>query len=146
MTSPPLVLDSEALAALAESRPPAKLRGLLTKAHDRNRPVLVPAVICAEVCRGVAHTRAVEAALERYETRRGDRPAVRCVDTDFELAKRVGAILHAAGSGSADLADAHVVAVCARFGGGIVATSDPDDMHRLAEAVPAIRVTTRSPR
>jgi hypothetical protein len=50
------------------------------------------------------------------------------------------------GAGSADLADAHVVAICARRGGGLVITSDPDDIARLAVAVPAARVVTRPAR
>lgn len=70
---------------------------------------------------------------------------MRLVDTDFDLARSVGAILHASGSGSELLADAHVVAVCARFGGGLVVTDDPDDIHDLSEAVPSVRIVTRSP-
>lgn len=43
-------------------------------------------------------------------------------------------------------AERHVVAVCARRGGGLVITSDPDDIARLAAAVPAARVVTRQAR
>ena len=70
----------------------------------------------------------------------GARPAIRLIDTDFLLARQVGAILHAAGSGSADLVDAHVVAVCVAAGGRLVATSDPDDILSLASTVPATRL------
>ncbi|MGH3908374.1 MAG: hypothetical protein ACRDTE_29945 [Pseudonocardiaceae bacterium] len=64
--------------------------------------------------------------------------------TDFVLARQVGAVLHWAGS--ADLAVAHLAAVCARRGGGLVITSDPDDIARLAVVVPAARVVTRPAR
>ncbi|MGH3700317.1 MAG: hypothetical protein ACRDQY_12740 [Pseudonocardiaceae bacterium] len=76
----------------------------------------------------------------------GPPPPVVVVDTDFALARQVGAVLSGAGAGSVDLADAHVVAVCARRGGGLVITSDPDDIARLAAAVPAARVITRPAR
>ena len=42
--------------------------------------------------------------------------------------------------------DAHVVSVCVPFGSGVVVTSDPDDIRRLAAAVPSIRIVTRPPR
>lgn len=142
----PVVLDADGLDALADPAPPNALRALLREALDRGRDVLVPAVVCAEACRGPARTRRVETALARHRPTRGQRPPVAVVDTDFGLARQVGAVLHGAGAGSADLADAHVVAVCARRGGGLVITSDPDDLARLAAAVPAARVITRPAR
>jgi predicted nucleic acid-binding protein len=145
MTAPPLVLDADGLAALSEAHPPEGLRALLSEAFARGRDVVVPTVVCAEVCRGSARTRSVEAAVTRRGTDRGRGP-VRCLDTDFSLARRVGAILHAAGADSRDLVDAHVVGVCAGFDTAVVATSDPADILRLAEAVPGTRIITRSPR
>jgi hypothetical protein len=44
------------------------------------------------------------------------------------------------------MVDAHCVAVAAMHGGGIVVTADPDDIERLASAVPAVRVVTRPAR
>ena len=137
----PVVLDADGLDALADPSPPSAFRALLREALDRGRDVLVPAVVCAEACRGPARTRRVETALARHRPTRGQRPPVAVVDTDFGLARQVGALLY--GAGSADLADAHVVAICARRGGGLVITSDPDDIARLAVAVPAARVVTR---
>lgn len=145
MTSP-LVLDSAGLDALAATLPPPALRALLHEALERDRDVLVPAVVCAEVCRGAARTRRVEAAVARHRPTRGQRPPVTLVDTDFGLARQVGAVLHGAGATSADVVDAHVVAVCARHGGGLVVTSDPDDIARLAAAVPSARIVTRTAR
>ncbi|MGQ0574176.1 MAG: PIN domain-containing protein [Pseudonocardia sp.] len=142
----PLVLDSEGLDALAERDPPEELRGLLREALRRGRDVLVPAVVCAEVCRGPARTRRVESALARHVPRQGQRPGVEVVDTDFDLARWVGAVLHGAGASSELLADAHVVAICAGRGGGLVVTSDPDDIARLADAVPSARIITHPAR
>jgi predicted nucleic acid-binding protein len=108
--------------------------------------VLVASVVCAEVCRGAARTRAVEAALARHADAAPHYPALRTVDTDFSFARQVGAILHGAEVGSEHLVDAHNVALCVSRGGGVIVTSDPGHVRLLANAVPAIRITTRSPR
>lgn len=52
----PLVLDAAGLEAMGAQNPPQRLRALLAEAHRRGRGVLVPAVVCAEVARGVART------------------------------------------------------------------------------------------
>jgi len=140
MTGLPLILDAAGLSALAQKSPPTQLRALMQMASERGREVLAPTVVCAEVARGRDRTRALEAAVIHDDRPGGSRPAIRLVDTDFVLARQVGAILHAAGRGSADLADAHVVAVGVAAGGGLVATSDPDDILALAAAVPATRL------
>lgn len=141
----PVVLDSDGLSALCESRPPAAIRALLREAWQRGRDVVVPAVVCAEVCRGVGRTRRVETVVTRQGRGSDPQRPVDVVATDFDLARQVGAVLHGAGADSRNLADAHVVAVCVRHGGGLVITSDPDDIHRLAAAVPSARVVTRPP-
>jgi predicted nucleic acid-binding protein len=142
----PVVLDAGGLDALADARPPERLRALLAEAWRRRRDVIVPAVVCAEGCRGVARTRAVESALARHRSGGGQRPPVRVVDTDFDLARRVGAVLHGVGAASSDIVDAHVVAVAASHGGGLVVTSDSADVLRLAQSVPFARIITRPPR
>lgn len=142
--SVPVVLDSGGLDALAGA-PSGRFRALLAEALRRDAAVAVPAVVCAEVCRGAKQTRAVEAALGRHDRSRSELPAVQVVPTDFGLARAVGAVMHAAAASSRDLVDAHCVAVCAAYGGGLVVTSDPDDVLRLASAVPAVRVTVRRP-
>lgn len=136
-----MVLDADGLGALAEKVVPDRLRLVLDEAHRQHREVLVPAVVCAEVCRGRDRTRRVEAAIARGARPRGRSP-VTVVDTDFELARQVGAILEAVGAGTEDLVDAHVVALCVPTGGGVVLTSDPGDIARLAAAVPSTRVVT----
>jgi predicted nucleic acid-binding protein len=106
--------------------------------HDGE--VRCAAVTLAEVCRGPARTRRVEAILA---ARRGGRP-ITVVPTDERLAKLVGAVLDHAREGSAMIADAHVVAVCAGAERALVVTSDPDDIVRLSAAVPATRVLTHT--
>lgn len=145
MTGPPLVLDAAGLEALARPRPPDRLRALLAQALARDREVIAPTIVCAEVARGAERTRSLEAAVSRHRRAAGERPAIRLVDTDFDLARRVGAILAATGRGSEDVVDAHVVAVCVPSGGGLVVTSDPDDVNELAGAVPAVRIRTTPP-
>jgi len=142
----PVVLDADGLDALASAHPPERLRAILAEALERRRDVVVPAVVCAEVCRGVGRTRAVESALSPSRRDGVQRSPVRVVDTDFDLARSVGAVLHAAGSGRRDVVDAHVVAVAAAFGGGLVVTADPEDIGRLAQAVPSARILTRPAR
>jgi predicted nucleic acid-binding protein len=144
--SPPLILDADGLDALTERLPPERLRALLAAAWERRSEVLVPALVCAECCRGTGRTRAVETALSLRRNARASRPAVRVVPTDFDLARWVGSILHGAGAATADVVDAHSVAIAAMHGGGIVVTADPGDIERLAAAVPAVRVVTRSAR
>jgi predicted nucleic acid-binding protein len=136
----PLVLDSAGLEALCQTRPPDRFRALLAEAHRRRREVITPTLVCAEVARGRERTRALESAVARHDVARGDRPPLRLVDTDFDLARRVGTILAASGRGSDAIVDAHVVAVCVPPGGGLVVTSDPDDIVALAASVPAARV------
>jgi predicted nucleic acid-binding protein len=143
---PPLILDAEGLDALSERHPPERLRALIAEAWARGSEVLVPALVAAECCRGAQRTRAVEASLSRHRETRGRRQAVRVVPTDLDLARRVGSVLHAAGAGTAEIVDAHAVALAAINGGGIVVTADPDDIERLAASVPAVRVVVRSAR
>jgi predicted nucleic acid-binding protein len=145
LTGAPLILDAAGLEALAARRPPDTFRALLAEALRRDREVLTPTLVCAELARGRPRTAALEAAVARHDRARGERPAVRLVDTDFDLARQVGAILDAAGAGSERVVDAHVIAVCIPFGGGLVITSDPDDIAGLAASVPAARIRTARP-
>lgn len=134
-----IVLDAAAFDTI--DGPGGGLRALLRVALERNGEVCTAAVTLAEVCRGTARTRRVEAALARSHG--GTR--IRVVPTDEKLAKLVGAILHDTGSGSEHLADAHVVAVCAGADSAAVVTADPDDITHLATAVRGVRIVTRSP-
>jgi predicted nucleic acid-binding protein len=118
-----------------------QLRALLRRTFEHGGDACCAAVTLAEVCRGRDRTRRVEAGIAR--DRGGQRLTV--VPTDERLAKLVGAILHGSGSGSERLADAHVVAVCARADAAIVITADPADIGLLASVLPGTRIVTRHP-
>jgi predicted nucleic acid-binding protein len=122
-----VVLDSEALVALAQQQGhrATEVRAALHAAVRLRREVVVPSVILAELYRGPRHNHLVDACLSR-ET------GLQVRDTDRPLAKIVGGVLAAARAGSEHLADAHVVAAAVELGGGIVLTTDPDDLSRLA--------------
>jgi hypothetical protein len=94
-------------------------------ARRLDRAVLVPAVVLAELYRGPGHNSAVDACLSR-ETGIGIR------DTDRSFARMVGGVLAAARAPSNDMVDAHVVAVAAEAGSGVVLTTDEGDLSRLA--------------
>lgn len=135
-----LVLDAAAFDVL-DTAAGTDLRGLMRRASARDSEVCCAAVTLAEVCRGRARTRRVEAALARAHGGR----RIRVIPTDERVAKLVGAILHDTESGSEMLADAHVVAVCTGADTAAVVTVDPDDITRLATAVRGVRILTRAP-
>jgi predicted nucleic acid-binding protein len=91
-------------------------------------------------------TRAIQPSLARHRDTRAARPPVRVVPTDFDLARRVGSVLNGAGAGTRDIVDAHSVAVASVHGRAVIVTSDPDDILRLASAMPVVRIVTRSAR
>ena len=102
-----LVLDSEAVSALAAGDSAAKrqVRRAMTAAHRLRRDVTIPTVILAELYRGAGRSQLIDSLLAREEK------ALELRDTDRTLARLVGAVLVAAGAGSEDLADAHVLAL-----------------------------------
>lgn len=130
-----VVLDNAALTALAGEAAPAKetVRAAMTAAFRRQRDVVVPAVVLAEMYRGRHHNQIVDACLSR-ET------GLTIRDTDRVLARLVGGILSAAGRGSADIVDAHVVGAAVESGGGVCLTGDPDDLEALAANYPNVQV------
>ncbi|MGH8887700.1 MAG: PIN domain-containing protein [Egibacteraceae bacterium] len=134
------VLDATAFDVLDTAKG-RRVRALLERTAVEGGEICCAAVTLAEVCRGTARTRRVEAALAR--NRGGQR--IRVLPTDERLAKLVGAILYETGSGSERLGHAHVVAVCAGADAAVVLTSDPDDIATLAVAVPGTRITIRDP-
>jgi predicted nucleic acid-binding protein len=135
-----VVLDAGAFDGLDQPGT-HKLWALIERSISRDGDLCCAAVTLAEVCRGTARTRRVEAISAR--THGGAR--VQVVPTDERLAKLVGAILHETGKGSEMLGDAHAVAVCAGADNAIVVTSDPDDISMLATAVRGVRIVTRTP-
>lgn len=140
-----LATRAAGLDPLAAGRPSEHLRALLAGALRRGREVIAPTVVCTELARGRARTRALEAIVSRHDRSRGERPALRLIDTDLAPARQVGAILVVAGSSNVHVVAAHVVAVCVAPGGGLVVTSGAGDIAEPAAAVPAARVRTTHP-
>ena len=123
-----LILDQAAVSALAgkPSKAQQQVRLAMTAAHRLRRDVTVPTVILAELYRGGGRNQMIDSLLSR------ETEALELRDTDRVLARLVGGVLAAAGSGSEDLADAHVVATAVEAGGGVVLTVDSNDLNRLA--------------
>ena len=131
-----LVLDQGAVSALAEtpSQAQRQVRRAMTAASRLRRDVTVPTVILAELYRGAGRNQMIDSLLSR------EVEALELRDTDRVLARLVGGVLAAAGVGSEDLADAHVVATAVEAGGGVVLTIDVDDLNRLAAPYRTIMV------
>jgi len=122
-----LVLDAtafEALAGAASNRGREVARAV-TAASRVGAEVFVPTVVLAELYRP-GRLALVDACLARNDS------GITSRDTDRSLARLVGGVLAAAGSGSEDLADAHVVATAVEGGRSLIVTGDPDDIGRLA--------------
>lgn len=56
------------------------------------------------------------------------------------MARIAGHLLSRAGADSSMVVDALVVATAVRFGGGVIATHDPDDLGRLAAGHPNVAI------
>lgn len=130
-----LALDAEALKALAgpKSRRQQEVRAALRAALMLQREVVVPAIVLAELYRGLRHNQLIDACLSR-ET------GLRIRDTDRPMARLVGSILSAANAGSQFIVDAHVVACLVEQGGGVALTGDSHDLVRLAAAYRNVNV------
>ncbi|MGQ0623652.1 MAG: type II toxin-antitoxin system VapC family toxin [Sporichthyaceae bacterium] len=121
-----LLLDSEGLSALAHG-PPARraaVRALLAEARSGQEPVATVAAVLAEVVRGRGADAAVFSAL------RSHRILIQPVDTD--IAVRAGRLLEACRAGSELAVDAFLIAHADLAGGAVIATSDTEDLGRLA--------------
>ncbi len=130
-----LVLDAEAFTVLARGRGRRfeEVRAALEAARRLRRDVIVPAVVLAELYRAPRHNALVDACLSQDT-------AIEVRDTDRALARLVGGVLAAARAGSADLADAHNVAMAVEAGGGVILTGDRLDLERLAAPYPHVQV------
>jgi len=116
-------LDTGALIALERRR--QRMLGFLAIAKADKIPVVVPSVCVAEWWRG------------RTDVREKILAAVIVEHTDDVLVKLAGVAL--ATVPAATCIDAIVMASAARRG-GVVFTSDVDDMIRLQSAFPSVRV------
>ncbi len=131
-----IVLDSEAMSQLARTREGADSRHVhaaLRAAVDAGTDVLVPAAVLAEQYRGGRRDQAVDSCLGRYS-------GIDVVDTTRALARRIGSLLARAGMGSEHHVDATVVATALGAGGGLILTSDVDDLTVLAAVAVGVTV------
>jgi predicted nucleic acid-binding protein len=122
-----VTLDAGGLIAL--DRNDRRVIVLLARASELGLRVTVPATALAQVIR----TPARQARLARLIRQ----PDTDLLPLDGPDATAVGLLL--ARTGTADIADAHVV-LCARRVGQAVVTSDPEDLRRLAPGLPLIAV------
>jgi hypothetical protein len=113
-----ITLDAGGLIAL--DRDDRRVIVLLARAAEANGRITVPATALAQAIRRPER----QARLARLIRQ----PTTDVVALDRVDATNVGRLL--AASGTADIADAHVV-VCARRSGQRIVTSDPDDLRRL---------------
>ncbi|MGH9024340.1 MAG: PIN domain-containing protein, partial [Acidimicrobiia bacterium] len=111
-----LILDSEALSALANPRVDPerheRVRAAMRSAAGRREPVRVPSAVLVEVYRG----RGFDEPIDR-ELGRG---FARVITTGVRIARQAGHLLADAGCGSESAVDALIVATAVRLGGGLI--------------------------
>ena len=122
-----VTLDAGGLIAL--DRGDRRVVALLARALARDEVVTVPASALAQAVRRPER----QVRLARLVRS----PQTDVVALDRVDATNVGRLL--AASGTADIADAHVV-VCARRSGQWVVTSDPADLRRLDPTIEVVSV------
>ena len=131
-----LILDSEALSALARPRLAPRrherVRAAMRSAQKRREPVRVPSATLVELYRGGGADEAVDLELGRGYAR--------VVTTGIRIARLAGHLLGSAGAGSEMAVDALVVATAIRLGGGLILTHDPADLELLAADYPNVRI------
>jgi predicted nucleic acid-binding protein len=120
-----VTLDTGALIAL--DRDDRRVVVLLARARETAAVVTVPASALAQAIRRPER----QVRLTRFLRQ----PTTQVADLNRVDATSVGRLL--AATGSADIADAHVV-ICARRAGQPVVTSDPGDLSRLDPALTLI--------
>ena len=123
-----LILDSEALSALARPRSSPErhlnVRAAMRSAARRGYSVRVPSAVLVELYRGSGTDEPID-----QELRRG---YVRVITTGLRIARIAGHLLARAGRGGETAVDALVVATAIRLGGGMILTHDPADLELLA--------------
>ena len=125
--TPGITLDAGGLIGL--DRGDRRVVALLARARETGEVVTVPAAALAQAVRRPERQVRLARLIRAPQT---DVVALDRVD-----ATNVGRLL--AASGTADIADAHVV-VCARRSGQRVVTSDPGDLRRLDPTIELVTV------
>lgn len=122
-----ITFDAGGLIALeANDR---RVLSLVAMALEQGNQIVVPATALAQAIRNPARQVRLWRLIQR------DRTEVVPLDAGF--AQAVGALLSR--TGTADIADAHVV-ICAQKVGHAVITSDPNDLRRLDPKLRVIAV------
>lgn len=127
---PSVVLDSEGLWAVARNDS-NDARAVLAASSRAGVPVLVPAAVLAETLFGDGRDARANQALNRLRVVPVTEPVARSAARLKRLAGLVGV---------ASTVDAIVVATSAGFGGGVILTSDIDDIRALAGHTMGIRI------
>ncbi len=131
-----LILDSEALSALARPRSAPerheRVRAAMRSAQRRLEPVRVPSAVLVELYRGAGADEAIDLELARGYAK--------VITTGIRIARIAGHLLASIGAGSELAVDALVVATAVRLGGGLILTHDPSDLQQLAAGEPNVRV------
>ena len=122
-----VTLDAGALIAL--DRRDRRVVALLRQVEEAEGRITVPATALSQALRSPARQARLMRLLRQARTD--------TISLDRADAATVGQLL--AASGTADIADAHVV-VCARRAGTPVATSDADDLRLLDPALALIHL------
>lgn len=122
-----LILDSGAVIAL--SRSDLRAQAVLAVAWELGVAVSIPSVVVAETVRGAAD----DAAVNRVVKAVGE-----VTVADEPIGRLAGALLEA--SRSSSTIDALVVGSVIGMGGGVIVTSDRDDLQSLAHRHPEVVV------
>lgn len=133
-----LILDSEALSALARPRASPerhlRVRAALRSAARRGHLVRVPSAILVELYRGAGTDEAIDQELGRQY--------LRVITTGLRIARIAGHLLARSGRGSETAVDALVVATAIRLGGGMIVTHDPVELEVLAADYRNVRIVS----
>ncbi|MHB1711535.1 MAG: type II toxin-antitoxin system VapC family toxin [Acidimicrobiales bacterium] len=124
------MLDSEGLWAVARNDSD-DARAVLAASSEAGVPVLVPAAVLAETLFGDGRDAQVNQVLKKLQVVVITDPIARTAADLKRLARMVGV---------AATIDAIVVAVSAAASGGVVLTSDVEDIRKLADCVSGVRI------
>ncbi len=125
-----MVLDSEGFWAVARNDSEDARAALATSAQA-GVPVLVPTAVLAETLFGDGRDVRANQVLKKLQVV----PLTGAIARSAAQLKRLAGV-----TGVAATIDAIVVATSAAAGGGIVLTSDVDDIRDLADRIPNIRI------
>lgn len=127
---PSVVLDSEGLWAVARNDS-EDARAVLAVSNQAGVPVLVPAAVLTETLFGDGRDARANQVLKKLQV---------IPITDPIARSAAGLKRDARMTGVAPTIDAIVVATSAAAGGGIVLTSDVDDIRALANCATGVRI------